>query len=163
MQRVAEIQGNSVKALAPWQIRRAIQLLQAAISAGCSVETLAGACGLSPSHFAHAFKASTGVPPHRWLLLHRVHCAREMIECTNERLSAIALNCGFADQSHLTRAFRSVIGTSPAAWRRERRMGVTAAELDLTSEAVLFGGKTVSEAADSSGQANGLREQRCYS
>jgi transcriptional regulator GlxA family with amidase domain len=117
-----------VKPLAPWQLDRAIKLLLSATSAGCSVETLARACGLSPSHFAHAFKASTGVPPHRWLLLHRVQRAREMIEGTTESLSAISASCGFADQSHLTRAFRSVEGRSPGVWRRERRSGVTTAE-----------------------------------
>jgi AraC family transcriptional regulator len=123
------VKRRAAKGLAPWQAQRAIHLLVSARSAGCSVEMLADACGLSPSHFAHAFKASTGVPPHRWLLLHRVQRARELMESTKDGLSAIALSCGFSDQSHLTRAFRSVMGSSPAAWRRERRMGVTAAEL----------------------------------
>lgn len=129
MQRVAAVQKPSARTLAPWQLDRAIKLLLSATSTGCSVETLARACGLSPSHFAHAFKASTGVPPHRWLLLHRVQRAREMMESTTESLSAIATSCGFADQSHLSRSFRSVMGRSPAAWRRERRSGVTAGEL----------------------------------
>src|SRR5687767_12854497 len=109
MQRVAAVQKHSTSTLAPWQLDRAIKLLLAATSTGCSVEALARACGLSPSHFAHAFKASTGVPPHRWLLLHRVQRAREMMESTTENLSAIATSCGFADQSHLTRAFRLVM------------------------------------------------------
>ena len=132
------VQKAPVGALAPWQTHRAIQLLSATY-AGCSVETLANACGLSSSHFAHAFKASTGVPPHRWLLLHRVQCARELIESTTGGLAGIALNCGFSDQSHLTRAFHSVTGSSPAAWRRERRLGVTAAELELSGEAFEVG------------------------
>ena len=123
-----------IRALAPWQVNRAIQLLYSAVNAPCSVETLAAACGVSRSHFAHAFKASTGVPPHRWLLLHRIQSARELMECTSDGLSAIAARCGFADQSHLTRAFRSVMGRSPAAWRRERRSGVTAAELNLGAD-----------------------------
>ena len=129
MQKGQAVQKGAARALAPWQAQRAIEILVSATSAGCSVGTLADACGLSPSHFAHAFKASTGVPPHRWLLLHRVQRAREVMESTTDSLSAIALSCGFSDQSHLTRAFRSVMGSSPAAWRRERRMGVTAAEL----------------------------------
>ena len=56
--------------------------------------------------------------------------AREMMERTGESLSAIALSCGFSDQSHFTRAFRAVMGRSPAVWRRERRSGVTAAEIE---------------------------------
>ncbi len=136
MQRVPAIRKGSARPLAPWQVDRAVKLLLSATSTGCSVETLARACGLSGSHFAHAFKASTGVPPHRWLLLHRVQRAREMMEGTTESLSAIAVSCGFADQSHLTRAFRSIEGRCPAAWRRERRSGVTAAELVGRTQAV---------------------------
>lgn len=132
------VQKASAGALAPWQTHRAIQLLSATC-AGCSVETLAIACGLSRSHFAHAFKASTGVPPHRWLLQHRVQRARELIESTRDSLAGIALSCGFSDQSHLTRAFHSVTGHSPAAWRRERRLGVSAAELERSSEAFEVG------------------------
>ena len=47
-----------------------------------------------------------------------------MLERTDERISAIALSCGFADQSHLTRVFHAVAGTSPAAWRRQRKASV---------------------------------------
>jgi AraC-like DNA-binding protein len=93
------------------------------------VATLAAACGLSRSHFAHAFRATTGVPPHKWLLLHRVRHACEMMERTDTCLAEIAHSCGFADQSHFSRTFRSVMGNSPAVWRRERRSGVTAIEL----------------------------------
>jgi AraC family transcriptional regulator len=139
MQGVAGGRRGSARALAPWQVHRAIELLISDTSGHCSVSMLARSCGLSASHFAHAFKASTGVPPHRWLSLHRVQRAREMIESTGESLSAIAVTCGYADQSHLTRAFRSIIGTSPAAWRRQRRMGVTASELELPSDSAAFG------------------------
>jgi AraC-like DNA-binding protein len=133
--------------LAPWQVRRAIQLLIEATSTACPVTTLAAACGLSRSHFAHAFRATTGVPPHKWLLLHRIRCACELMERTDRCLADIAQSCGFADQSHFSRTFRALMDRSPAMWRRERRCGVTAAELDLAgpfirraSAAVGFGG-----------------------
>jgi AraC-like DNA-binding protein len=41
-----------------------------------------------------------------------------MMTSTRERLTDIALACGFADQSHLNRHFRRVVGTSPGLWRR---------------------------------------------
>jgi AraC family transcriptional regulator len=114
--------------LAPWQAQRAIQLLIESTATTCPVAALAAACGLSRSHFAHAFRATTGVPPHKWLLQHRIRHACEMMERTDQRLAEIAHSCGFADQSHFSRRFRSEMGRSPAVWRRERRMGVTAAE-----------------------------------
>lgn len=41
-----------------------------------------------------------------------------MIHATNESLVAIAMECGFSDQAHLTKLFRRVVGVSPGAWRR---------------------------------------------
>ncbi len=131
MQTEAAVRNALPRRLAPWQVRRAIQLLSTATSTACPVAALAAACGLSRSHFAHAFRSTTGVPPHKWLLLHRVRHACEMMERTDKRLAEIAHSCGFADQSHFSRTFRSVMGNSPAVWRRERRSGVTAIELGL--------------------------------
>ena len=47
-----------------------------------------------------------------------------MLERTDESISVIASSCGFADQSHLTRMFHAMVGTSPADWRRRRKAGV---------------------------------------
>lgn len=107
-------------ALAPWQERRAKEMLLDDLGADRSLAELAAACGLSVSHFARAFKASTGTPPHRWLLERRVDRAMELLQGP-DGLGEIALACGFADQSHLTRVFGRRVGVSPAAWRRERR------------------------------------------
>lgn len=110
--------------LAPWQADLASRLLLDNLCADVPVDRLARLCGLSRSYFTRAFKASMGTPPHRWLLRQRVSRAGEMLERTDERISAIALSCGFADQSHLTRVFHAIVGTSPAAWRRQRRAGL---------------------------------------
>jgi len=42
---------------------------------------------------------------------------------TEYPLSQLALDCGFTDQPHLTRLFRRIVGITPAAWRRLRRVG----------------------------------------
>ena len=105
--------------LAPWQLRRAKHLLLSDDPSQHAVSALATACGLSRSHFGRAFKASTGVSPHQWLLRHQVQRAAEMLARTNHSISAIAVNCGFSDQSHLSRAFHAMVGSSPADWRRQ--------------------------------------------
>ena len=110
--------------LAPWQLELASRLLLRDLGDNRPVSELASACGLSRSHFAKAFKASMGTPPHRWLLRQRVQRAAEMLERTEECISAIASSCGFADQSHLTRIFHAMVGFSPADWRRRRKAGV---------------------------------------
>ncbi|HTU09412.1 MAG TPA: AraC family transcriptional regulator [Allosphingosinicella sp.] len=111
--------------LAPWQVELTLKLLRRDLCADCAVAELARRCGLSRSHFTRAFRISTGTPPHRWLVRQRVRCAGEMLERTDESISTIALSCGFADQSHLTRIFHAAVGASPAAWRRQRKAGMT--------------------------------------
>ena len=77
--------------------------------------------GLSPSHFARAFRGSTGMPPHRWLLNRRIEKAKDALHNTQASLAAVATACGFADQSHFTRVFTRFVGISPGAWRRALR------------------------------------------
>ncbi|HWM29557.1 MAG TPA: AraC family transcriptional regulator [Woeseiaceae bacterium] len=110
--------------LAPWQVQLAQRLLLTDLSADHPVTQVAAHCGLSRSHFEKAFKVSLGTPPHRWLVRQRVQHAREMLEQTNDSIGLIASSCGFTDQSHLTRVFHAIVGSSPAAWRRERKAGV---------------------------------------
>jgi len=69
----------------------------------------------------------------------RVHRAGEMLERTNKSISAIAVSCGFSDQSHLTRVFRASIGSSPAAWRRQRKAGVAPPIPSVTASPVRSG------------------------
>lgn len=107
--------------LAPWQERRAKDMLRAHIDGDISLEQLAGACGLSRSHFARAFKKSAGMPPHRWLLVRRVERARDLLLNSALSLEQIAERCGFADQSHFTRVFVNLVGAPPGEWRRCRR------------------------------------------
>ena len=106
--------------LAPWQERRCKELMNSRIGAQISLRELAKECRLSISHFAAAFRQSTGESPHRWLMKRRVEIAKEMLLSPGLPLSAIAVDCGFADQSHLTRVFTVMVGASPGVWRRAR-------------------------------------------
>ncbi len=104
--------------LAPWQFRRACAFIEAHLDGDPSISELAGECRLSASHFARAFRQTTGLPPHRWLMTRRIARAKELLLQGNLELAQIALACGFVDQSHLTRAFGQSEGLSPAKWRR---------------------------------------------
>ncbi len=100
--------------LAPWQVRRAKEMLVARLDGETPLEDLARECGLSRSHFARAFKKSTGKPPHRWLIEQRLERARELLLKSSLSLAVIADACGFADQSHFTRAFSAATGVVPS-------------------------------------------------
>ena len=113
--------------LAPWQMRRAVELLHEHPDGDLKLETLAEECRLSVSHFARSFRRSFGTSPHRYLTLRRVEIAKVLLSETNSSLVEIAAQTGFSDQAALTRTFASVVGATPGKWRREhshRRMFV---------------------------------------
>ena len=103
--------------LAPWQERRAKEILRANLH-GVPLKEVARECGLSVGHFSHAFRRTLGVAPHKWLTEQRVALSKEKLRDDGLSLSDVATECGFSDQSHLTRAFRQTVGVSPGAWRR---------------------------------------------
>ena len=104
--------------LAPWQERRAKEVLSANLDGSVPLKDVARECRLSVSHFSRAFRRTMGVAPHNWLLTRRIEVAKEKLRNSGLSLSEVALACGFADQSHLTRVFTGMVGVSPGAWRR---------------------------------------------
>jgi AraC-like DNA-binding protein len=105
--------------LAPWQERRAKELMQANLAADITLKQLAEEVGLSVAHFARAFRQSARTSPHRWLRERRIEKAMALLEGSDLPLPMIAAECGFADQSHFTRAFAKQAGISPGRWRRD--------------------------------------------
>lgn len=112
--------------LAPWQERRAKELLLAHLDDSISVEEVARETGLSRSHFARAFRRSVGDPPHQWLMKQRLAEARRRLVESALSLAEVATLCGFSDQSHFSRIFRGAFGISPGDWRRQNRGPVIA-------------------------------------
>jgi AraC family transcriptional regulator len=104
--------------LAPWQERRAKEMLVADLTRATPLAEIAATCGLSSDHFARAFRRSTGLAPHAWLLKARVEHAMTLLRQPDPSLSEIALTCGFADHSHFSRVFTRHTGRSPGVWRR---------------------------------------------
>ena len=104
--------------LAPWQERRAKEILSANLDGSMPLKDVARECRLSVSHFSRAFRRTMGVAPHNWLLTRRIEVAKEKLRNSRLSLLEVALACGFADQSHLTRVFTGMVGVSPGAWRR---------------------------------------------
>lgn len=109
--------------LAPWQVKRACDRLDSDLAGKVSLQQIAAELGLSISHFSRAFRMSTGLPPHRWLLRQRVKAAKQLMTVRDLPLSEIAISAGFANQSHFTRVFSQTVGVSPGAWRRDAHGG----------------------------------------
>jgi AraC-like DNA-binding protein len=85
------------------------------------VANLATVAGFSVRHFSFAFRATTGISPHTYVTRYRIQRAQALMLSTQRTLSEIALECGLADQAHLTRLFKFYVGKTPASWRRMQR------------------------------------------
>lgn len=107
--------------LAPAVRRRVLELMEAHAAASLTIDTLAHEAGLSPAHFARAFKESVGRAPHQHLLMLRLERARRLLDAPDIALSDVALRTGFADQAHFTRFFKRHFGVTPGALVQARR------------------------------------------
>lgn len=106
------------RGLAPWQEHVSKEMMREHVTDGVSLATVATACGLSPCAFINAFKRSTGMSPHQWLIERRIERALLLMRTSDSPLADIALEAGFADQSHFTRAFSARLGVTPGTWRQ---------------------------------------------
>jgi transcriptional regulator GlxA family with amidase domain len=111
---------NGAHGLAPWQVRRTLAHIEANLGDCVTNKDLAAVARLSESHFNVAFRNSVGRPPRVYIIHRRIERAQKLMLSTEMALSEIALECGFADQAHLSRLFRKFVGEPPAAWRRAR-------------------------------------------
>lgn len=128
--RVASSVGKFTTTLTPLQERLAKELIASNLGNDLSVERIAQECSLSRSHFSRAFKQTTGVAPHTWLLQMRVEKAKELLRLQpGLSLVNIAQTCGFADQPHLTRVFTRLVGATPSVWRAHQRQTIVVPRL----------------------------------
>ena len=107
--------------LAPYQLQRVIEYLEAHLPGRVGLAQLAKLADLSQSQFSRAFKASTGMAPYRWQLDARIRRAQALLIDTSASLDDVAEATGFADAVHFGRTFRKLTGATPAAWRHDRK------------------------------------------
>jgi AraC family transcriptional regulator len=102
---------------APVWVRRVRDQLDAALSGGVSVSDLAHEAGVHPVHLARVFRKVTGVSPGEYLQRARADRACDLLLNSEMPLSDVAAECGFYDQSHMTRILRRYSQTTPKALR----------------------------------------------
>jgi len=106
--------------LTAWQRRRVLDHIETRLAQPLRNRDLAALVGYSEFHFSVAFRNALGAPPHEYLIRRRIERAQQLMVSSELPLCQIAAECGLADQSHLSRLFRRVVGDTPAAWRRNR-------------------------------------------
>jgi AraC family transcriptional regulator len=91
------------------------------LTADIEVAELAGLVRLSPHYFSLVFRRAVGVSPHQYILQQRVGEARRLLTAGGMTLAEVATHLGFSDQSHFSRAFRKVTGTTPRSFQTSLR------------------------------------------
>lgn len=104
--------------LSATQLARARETIEARLAERLTLTDLSADMGMSEDHFGRLFKRATGMPAHQFVIRCRVDRARRLLAETATPIAEIAFECGFADQVHLTRSFRRIVGTTPAAFRK---------------------------------------------
>ena len=112
---------RSTSALPKHVLRRVIERMRS-FSSDLSLQALANESGYSRVHFVRMFKTATGYSPHNYLLNMKLERARELLKNPAMSLIDIALDCGFASHSHMSRLFHKNVGITPSAYRRSLRL-----------------------------------------
>lgn len=114
--------------LAPWQLKRAQELMFQQMAGVLEVGQIAQELGMPTLYFTKLFKNTVGIPPYGWHLRQRIARSASLLHDQKMTLIEIAIECGFADQSHYTKAFRRLLGITPGKWRKSLQAGTLGAE-----------------------------------
>lgn len=117
-------------ALDPRRLQRVTDFIEVHLDRNLSLAALAKEACLSPFHFSRAFKAATGIAPHRYLTNRRIERAKTLIGKGKLPFAEIANKCGFASLPHLIRGFKQFVGTTPDEFCRLSGLKVVRDKLD---------------------------------
>jgi AraC family transcriptional regulator len=121
LRRYASIRLPTVRpsgALSLRERRLIVEYIDAELAMPLDIKGMAEALGLTPCLFAKRFRQSFGKPPYAFVTARRLERAKRLLATTDLPVKAVAADCGFTDQAHLTRMFSTAFGVTPAAFRR---------------------------------------------
>ncbi len=101
------------------RLNRVLAFVEANVTEDLYVSKLAAVAGMSPFYFCRAFKQSTGITPHRYVLQRRMEQAKRLLEQRSGHLVDVAHQVGFTDQSQFTRVFHKIVGKTPSEYRKK--------------------------------------------
>lgn len=104
------------------RVVQSVRLIDHNFASNLSITNLADAAGLSRSRFISLFKDQTGRTPHAYLIDRRIQRAAVLLCETSQPIADIAIDCGFLDQSQMTRLLRARLGTTPRTLRMKAKL-----------------------------------------
>ncbi|MBD2463525.1 helix-turn-helix transcriptional regulator [Oscillatoria sp. FACHB-1407] len=105
--------------LPKYALEKVIDYIHTHLDQEVTLPQLADLTGMSQYYFCRLFKQSIGMPPYQYLLQQRVERAKQLLLEHKFSIADIALQCGFANQSHLNRQFKRIVGVTPFVFQRQ--------------------------------------------
>jgi AraC family transcriptional regulator len=107
--------------LAGTKVKQLIDYIEAHLDLNLTTGEIARAAGLSKYHLGKAFRTSTGMTLHSYVLARRMRRSREFLANSDLPLAHIAQAVGFSSQSHFTTVFLERTGVTPGRYRSVRQ------------------------------------------
>ena len=103
------------------RLQKVLRHIDAHLTEPLTNAELAGLAGVSESHFRRIFLGAVGLPPRQYIRDRRLARARKLLVMSDLPISVISDECGFYNQSHLTKCFRTTHAVPPAVYRRQMK------------------------------------------
>lgn len=108
-----------VSGLPKYKLKQAIEYINQHLSEEISLDKIAQHLDMSQYYFCHLFKQSMGISPYQYVLRQRIEKAKQLLKKQKLTITHVALECGFANQTHFTKHFRKLMGITPKAYREQ--------------------------------------------
>jgi AraC family transcriptional regulator len=115
---VANVRSLPIGGLSPQKLRQVLSFIEDNLRQDLALQTIAEVAGLSVSHLKVLFRRSAGIPVHQYVIRRRVDRAVLLLRQGKLSISEIALETGFAHQSHLAMHMRRILGVTPSHFNR---------------------------------------------
>ncbi len=108
---------NSNALMTAYTLRRVTDYIEDNLTKDLTLAQIAGVAHMSPHYFSRAFRKSTGIPPHRYVIDRRIEKAKRLLSNNHLPLVEVGLSAGFQNQSHFTTLFHKRTGVTPKVYR----------------------------------------------